>query len=106
MYKIHLLTDTEVTFVLASGGHNAGIVSEPGHPRRGYQLATRSEDARYVDPETWEAVTPRREGSWWPAWRSWLEARSSGTAAPPPMGAPDRGFPPLTDAPGLYVLQQ
>src|SRR4051794_11172620 len=34
VYKVRLLTDTEVTFVLASGGHNAGIVSEPGHPGR------------------------------------------------------------------------
>ena len=32
VYKIHLLTDTEVTFVLTTGGHNAGIVSEPGIP--------------------------------------------------------------------------
>ncbi len=32
VYKIHLQTDTHVTFVLAAGGHNAGIVSEPGRP--------------------------------------------------------------------------
>ena len=40
VYKIHLLTDTDVTFVLTTGGHNAGIVSEPGHPHRSYQAAT------------------------------------------------------------------
>ena len=39
VYKIHLQTDTHVTFVLAAGGHNAGIVSEPGRPRRSYQIA-------------------------------------------------------------------
>ncbi len=45
VFKIHLLTDTEVTFLLTSGGHNAGIVSEPGHPRRSYQVLTRGADA-------------------------------------------------------------
>ncbi len=53
VYKIHLLTDTEVTFVLTSGGHNAGIVSEPGHPRRSYQSATKREGDVHVDPGTW-----------------------------------------------------
>ena len=36
VYKIRLLSDTDVTFVLASGGHNAGIVSAPGRPGRHY----------------------------------------------------------------------
>ena len=100
VYKIHLLTDTDVTFVLTTGGHNAGIVSEPGHPRRSYQIATRKEGERYIDPDTWQAVTPRQEGSWWPAWQSWLEAHSSGPVAPPPLGRPEQGYPPLGDAPG------
>jgi len=32
VFKFHLLTDAKVTFVLANGGHNAEIVSEPGSP--------------------------------------------------------------------------
>jgi polyhydroxyalkanoate synthase len=104
-YKIHLLTDTDVTFVLTSGGHNAGIVSEPGHPGRSYQIATKRESDMYVDPETWREATPTHEGSWWPDWVGWLQRHSSGKVQPPPMGAPDKGYPVLEDAPGRYVLQ-
>ncbi len=104
VYKIGILTDTDVTFILCSGGHNAGIVSEPGLPGRSYQIATRADADKYVDPDTWAAATPHRPGSWWEAWSDWLVGHSSGTAPPPPMGAPDRGYPPLAEAPGAYVL--
>jgi polyhydroxyalkanoate synthase len=104
VHKIHLLTDADVTFALVSGGHNAGIVSPPGHDGRSYQLAHRPEDGRYVDPETWAASTPQQHGSWWPAWTGWLAAHSSAPVPPPPMGAAERGYPPLVDAPGRYVL--
>ncbi len=103
VYKIHLLTDTDVTFVLTAGGHNAGIVSEPRHPGRSYQIATKREGDMHVDPETWAAATPRHDGSWWPEWVAWLQRHSSGEVSPPAMGAPAAGYPPLEDAPGRYV---
>lgn len=103
VYKLNLLADAEVTFLLTSGGHNAGIISEPGHPRRSYQVATRRDGERYIDPDTWQALTPVMEGSWWPVWQAWLAAHSSGQAPPPAMGAPEQGYPPLCDAPGTYV---
>jgi polyhydroxyalkanoate synthase len=106
VYKLNLLADTELTFLLTSGGHNAGIVSEPGHPHRSFQQATRPAGAPYLDPGRWVAETPATEGSWWPAWEGWLVQRSSGRSAPPPLGALDRGYPPLADAPGAYVLQR
>ncbi|MGN2390729.1 PHA/PHB synthase family protein [Pelomicrobium sp. G1] len=105
VYKIHLLSDTEVTFLLTTGGHNAGIVSEPGRKGRSYQVLTKSKDDRYSDPDAWLTIAPRKEGSWWPEWVAWLVARSGDPVAPPPMGAPAAGYPPLWDAPGTYVLQ-
>jgi polyhydroxyalkanoate synthase len=105
-YKIHLLADTDVTFLLTSGGHNTGIVSEPGRPDRAYQMRTRRHDERYTDPDTWAAETPRQEGSWWPPWVAWLDARSGGPVTPPALGAPEAGYPPLQDAPGTYVHQE
>lgn len=105
VYKIHLLSDTEVTFLLTTGGHNAGIVSEPGRKGRSYQVFRKSKDDRYSDPDAWLTIAPRKEGSWWPEWVAWLVARSGDPVAPPPMGAPAAGYPPLWDAPGTYVLQ-
>ncbi len=99
VYKFHLLTDTDVTFLLTSGGHNAGIVSEPGHPGRHYRVATRKADHTYVDPGVWLAETPVHEGSWWPEWTAWLARHSGEPVKPPAMAAP------LCAAPGSYVLQ-
>src|SRR5579862_682000 len=104
VYKIHLLTEAPVSFVLTSGGHNAGIVSEPGHPHRSFQLSHRAHDGHYLDPDTWAAATPISQGSWWPAWIDWLARLSSGETPPPALGAPEKGYPALGDAPGRYVL--
>jgi poly[(R)-3-hydroxyalkanoate] polymerase subunit PhaC len=98
-FKVHLLTDSEVTFLLTTGGHNAGVVSPPGHPRRSYQIATHAHDEPYVDPDIWQTTSPSHEGSWWPAWEKWLSARSGKRIKPP---VPDTS---LCDAPGTYVLQ-
>jgi polyhydroxyalkanoate synthase len=103
VYKFHLLTDTEVTFLLTSGGHNAGIVSEPGHPHRHYRVATKQVQDNYVDPDTWAAQTPAVEGSWWPRWSEWIVAHSGARVAPPAMGAPKAGYAPVCEAPGTYV---
>ncbi len=51
VYKFHLLSDTQVTFLHTSGGHNACILSETGHPRRTYQMDTRQEVEFYIDPD-------------------------------------------------------
>jgi polyhydroxyalkanoate synthase len=105
VYKIHLLTDTEITFLLTTGGHNAGIVSEPGRHDRSYQVMRKTSDDRYHDPEAWTAAAPRKEGSWWPEWVAWLAARSGASGPLPSLGAPKQGYPPLADAPGSYVRQ-
>ncbi|WP_155837425.1 alpha/beta hydrolase [Herminiimonas sp. CN] len=100
VYKIHLLTDTHVTFILAAGGHNAGIVSEPGHPHRSYQIDSSEKGAGWIDPDAWAAKAPIHEGSWWEAMHAWLHERS-GTPVPPPTIDPASV---LGDAPGDYVM--
>jgi polyhydroxyalkanoate synthase len=105
VYKVNLVVPNELTFVLTSGGHNAGIVSEPGHPNRSYQIRTQRADERYVDPDTWQAETPVLQGSWWPEWEAWLARHSTGRVKPPSTGAPEKGYAVRRDAPGYYVRQ-
>ncbi|ESR25591.1 PHA/PHB synthase family protein [Lutibaculum baratangense] len=107
VYKIHYLSDTEVTFVLTSGGHNAGIVSEPGHARRHFRLALKRAEDPCVGPEEWTAMAEVQEGSWWGAWSDWLKERSApGPVPPPSFGSGERGYPALGEAPGTYVFQR
>ena len=105
VHKIHLLVDTEVTFLLASGGHNAGIVSEPGRNGSSYQVMTKVRTNNYADPDAWAAAAAHKDGSWWPQWFAWLAERSTSPRPPPSIGAPKSGYTPLCDAPGTYVFQ-
>ena len=107
-YKITWLTNSDVTFVLASGGHNAGIVSPPrpaanNSNQREFWINTIASDDWHLDADAWLARATRRGGSWWPAWAKWLEAWSIDPTSPPPMGSPALGYPAMDDAPGSYV---
>jgi polyhydroxyalkanoate synthase len=101
VFKLHLLNDGELTFVLTSGGHNAGVVSEPGHPHRHFRIRLRAAGGRTLGPVEWEQDTAPQDGSWWVEWNKWLGKRSTRQVDPPRMGA--AGFMPLCDAPGTYV---
>ncbi len=106
VYKLNLVAETELTFLLTNGGHNAGIVSEPGHKNRHFKKARWLGHERYVDPDQWYLSTPTIEGSWWPVWAGWLRRNSSAImVAPPAMGCAERGYPALADAPGTYVFE-
>jgi len=102
-YKINVQVEAKVTYLLTTGGHNAGIVSEPGHDGRSFRVHTKN--AHYVDPERYYEEASRKDGSWWPEWVSWLQARSGDPSTPPAIGALQSGYPQLADAPGAYVLE-
>jgi polyhydroxyalkanoate synthase len=106
VYKIHQLCEADITFVLTSGGHNAGIVSEPDHRGRHYRIATHHPTDAHLGPDEWVTAADYKEGSWWVEWDQWLAGHSApGRVAPPAMGNPARGLQPLEEAPGTYVLK-
>ena len=57
VYKARRLTRSpDYTFLLTSGGHNAGIVSGPTHPRRRHRVRTWPNDSETLTPEKLGAV--------------------------------------------------
>ena len=108
VYKARSLTRSpDYTFLLTSGGHNAGIVSGPAHPRRRHRARTWLNDTETLDPPAWLESTAPVAGSWWPIWEGWLEEHSAAKrTAPPEMGSAKHGYAPMTDAPGEYVRQK
>ncbi|HEV2228837.1 MAG TPA: alpha/beta fold hydrolase [Steroidobacteraceae bacterium] len=106
VYKLRGLTrSSDYTFLLTSGGHNAGIVSGPAHPKRRHRILTWSDATTTLPPDEWLRRAHLHEGSWWPAWERWLTAHSSAERLPARAlaahGTPGDGA--LADAPGSYV---
>lgn len=104
VYKFVAALEGEVTFALTNGGHNQGVVSPPGRPDRHVRIATHRPGEKHLDPEAWLAGHAPAEGSWWLPWFAWLEERSTGRVAPPPLGLAG-SYPPLMPAPGRYVME-
>lgn len=104
VYKIHFLVDSdEVHFVRASGGHNSGVVSEPGHAGRSFRFRPgRRQSGSYLGADEWMAKATVEQGSWWPHWHKWLALHSSAKKIEAAAILPEHV---LADAPGQYVLE-
>jgi polyhydroxyalkanoate synthase len=100
VYKIQLLTNVETTFILTSGGHNAGIVSEPGHPNKSYQKCFSPKDHGWMSPKVFLEKATQSQGSWWPEMSEWLAKHSSGLI--PALSA--NSLKGIRNAPGQNVL--
>ncbi len=60
VFELTLLTEAEVSFVLASGRHNAGIVAALEEPGRRYRVHTRTARDHYLDPAFWTGLAGPR----------------------------------------------
>ncbi|TMM51206.1 PHA/PHB synthase family protein [Sulfitobacter sabulilitoris] len=99
VYRLMLLTDTDVTFVLTNGGHNGGILSEPGHEGRHYFRIHKTEGDAYRSAGAWIETAKAHDGSWWPVWTRWLAEKSGAPVAPRRTNVPH-----IAAAPGHYVF--
>jgi len=109
VFKVLRLAHAPARFVLASGGHNVGIVSPPtgpaAHPGASYRWADHPADDPPADPQAWFATARREPGSWWTCWSRWLRAHGSGPV--PARAVPDVPFEgQVVPAPGTHVFQE
>ncbi|MCP3463400.1 alpha/beta hydrolase [Bradyrhizobium sp. CCGUVB23] len=105
-YKINFLANADITYVLTSGGHNAGIVAAPSEEGYCYQVLSKKANDPSIGPDEWIKRAPSHEGSWWIEWTQFLAAHSGLPVAVPSPRDWERKSASLGDAPGTYVLEQ
>jgi len=99
VFRLALLTDTDVTFVLTNGGHNGGILSEPGHAGRHFRHGHKAEGDAHITASDWFDDHQPQDGSWWPHWTQWLKKHSA-----PAGQSHTASFEVIDAAPGRYIL--
>ncbi len=65
-------------FILGGSGHNAGVINPPAANKHGFW----TNDHRPESPGDWLDRATRHEGSWWPTWVEWLQAKGSKKTVP------------------------
>ena len=98
-WRITQLAGGHSEFVLAASGHIAGIINPPS-TGRGYW----TNDKPVGSAKEWFETAEHHDGSWWNNWLEWLKPHSGEMVAPPSMG--NEAHPPITPAPGTYVLEK
>lgn len=107
VYKIHYFTNVDNIFVLASGGHNSGIIINPETKAKlSYQMLLHKKEDKHINPEIWQQKAIRYDGSWWPAWENWVASHSGNLVEPPLIGNPNKGYVAIHDAPGTFVFEK
>lgn len=108
VYRIHRLVDSDIEFVLTSGGHNVGIVNPPdgpaAHAAASYRRRHHAAHEAPAEPDDWLASAKRFQGSWWPAWTHWLRDHSSGEVTARAVRSVRIGGQTIP-APGSYVRE-
>jgi polyhydroxyalkanoate synthase subunit PhaC len=97
-YRTTKLLGGDVRYVLASGGHIAGIVSPP-EPKAWVM----SSDENPPAADQWREVATRKDESWWEDWSRWMADRAGPLGKPPRVGG--RRHSVLAEGPGEYVLE-
>ncbi|HWV08451.1 MAG TPA: class II poly(R)-hydroxyalkanoic acid synthase [Pseudomonas sp.] len=98
VYRSTLLLGGDRRFLLSNSGHIQSILNPPGNPKANYY-----ENAKLTsDPRAWYHDAQHVQGSWWPQWLEWIQARS-GTQRETLTALGNQTYPAMEAAPGTYI---
>ncbi|RJG09063.1 class II poly(R)-hydroxyalkanoic acid synthase [Pseudomonas cavernicola] len=98
VYRSTLLLGGERRFLLSNSGHIQSILNPPGNPKANYLENGKLSS----DPRAWYFDAQKHDGSWWPEWLGWIQARS-GEQRAALLALGNQSHPPMEAAPGTYV---
>ncbi len=98
VYRSTLLLGGNRRFVLSNSGHIQSILNPPGNRKSNYLVNPELAG----DPRAWYHAADHVQGSWWPLWLDWLQARS-GEQKDTLMALGNQHYPAMQAAPGTYV---
>ncbi len=88
-------------FVLGASGHIAGVINPPIKNKRNYWVNPKLN----TTAEEWIEGAQEIQGSWWIDYIKWIKQYSGKKISSKKVFGSAK-FPPLRDAPGLYVLEK
>jgi polyhydroxyalkanoate synthase len=91
----------DVTFVLSTAGHIAGVVNPPSPKAKHWVGTVGATGPDAPGPDAWRDRSTEVAGSWWETWAGWIGERGGGMRTPPATGSGEHRV--LGDAPGDYV---
>lgn len=103
-YNSALLLNSKCEFILASGGHVAGIISPHKKITKETHYSRIKDGTLRASAEGWLNESSPTPGSWWGLWTKWLK-KNSGKNTPRRKSVGNKTFKSLAAAPGEYVRQ-
>jgi polyhydroxyalkanoate synthase subunit PhaC len=91
----------DVTFVLSTAGHIAGVVNPPSPKAKHWVGTVGATGPDAPGPDAWRERSTEVKGSWWETWAEWIGERGGGMRTPPATGSDEHRV--LGEAPGDYV---
>ncbi len=77
----------DVTFVLSTAGHIAGVVNPPSPKAKHWVGTVGATGADAPGPDAWRSRATEVKGSWWETWSEWIRSTPGPCARRPPPGA-------------------